>query len=151
MPAGDMLTLPGQVEWAGFLFDRGPWSSNYWISGDTEGAETWVLDYEADDLRTEVGAAQGFPTPQPMYPMLTGLCVETSAAVNALKASMVPTMTPSPLCWYEHGTGLRLCADAVPRRFHIQTGAEVSELPHFLVNVMWFVGRPLDIEELDES
>lgn len=150
MPAGDLLTKPGQIEWSGFLFDHGPWTSDYWISDSTDGADTWVLEYEADDLRTQVGAAPGVKVPQPMYPMLTGLCVETVAAVNALRESM-DTSDASPLCWFEHGTNRVVSASAVPRRFHVQTGTDVSELSHFLVNVMWFVGRPLDIEDLDES
>lgn len=149
--AGELLTAPGQIEWAGLLFDvRGISATGYWLS-DESALSGWQVAWEAADLPTQAGSAPGYPVPQAMYPTVVGLCVETAAQVQALKAAMIPTLTPSPLCWWDRASDLLLSADAVPRRCEPSTAQRVQRYSHRLVDLMWMVPRPLDIEDLDES
>ncbi len=84
-----------------------------------------------------------------MYPTIIGLNVETSSLLGELMDSMAaPTATAAPLCWWDRPTNRKLSASALPRRCEPFMAARVQMYPHRVVDVMWMIPRPGDIEIL---
>lgn len=151
MPAGDLLTVPGDVEWDGILLSAsGPVVSGYWLTSETD-RSGWHPTWRAEDAATEAGAAPGKAIRAAMYPTLIGVAVETSALLNDLIESMDPTAGSGPLAWWDPARGIRFTAAAHPRRAETSTAEGVQYDEHHLIDLMWVIGRPGLIVDLDEG
>lgn len=150
MPAGDLLEEPGQIEWAGLLFDIRPSSSGLWLSLTTDVSQGWQFERTSTDQDTEAGAAPGKRIPAPMYPTIIGLCAETAEDVMDVLMAMAGE-DAEPLCWYDRPTNRKLSATAVPRRCAPSNATRVQLMPHRLVDLQWLIMRPAEIEVLDEE
>lgn len=148
MPAGDLLTTPGQVEWDGALIDITLSESGYWLPLGT-GRNGWSRTFTAADTPTATGAASGAAVPQPMYPTLIGVACETAADLLWLEEAMIATHVPRPLAWWDRERDVKYVADACPRRGEPQTGDDVQLLPHRYIDLMWFIAEPATIEVLE--
>jgi hypothetical protein len=151
MPAGDLLTYPGDVEWAGLLLSVvGPDVSGYWLTSTTD-RSGWHPTWSASDEPTEAGVAPGKALRDGMYPALIGVAVETADLLNALLDEMDPSGGSGTLAWWDPARDRRFTATAFPRRAEPSTAEGVQHLSHSLVDLMWVVGRSGLIVDLDEG
>lgn len=147
MPAGDLLTGPDQIEWAGLLIDTHPGASGLWLHEDSR-LEGWSLTFAVDDLPTAAGVSPGVPVPEAMYPMALGVCVEFDKVAD-LSGSMFPG-EPESLAWWSRASGVRYVAEALPRRCEASTdGAQHLEWAVF--DLMWLISRPLETTVYEEG
>lgn len=147
MPAGDLLVGPGDIEWAGLLISSSVVDSGYWYTSESS-LSGWDLTWVAEDLPTAVGGAAGLPVPQAMYPTLMGAVCESAAQVASLFTSMVPTLTATPLTWWDYWTDTKFSAPAVPRRRRRSNERNAQFTVGRMVDLQWFIGVPDDITTL---
>lgn len=137
MAPGDLLDLPGQVEWDGLLFDiAGPSESGLWLTMDTEVDGWWPLP-DSDDQVTATRPVAGVSRPSLSYPLLSGVAVETAELVVDVEAALKPTSRPRLLCWYDRPRDLKVSVLAAPRGAVASTAQGVQMLSHRLMDVRW--------------
>lgn len=151
MPAGDLITAPGQVEFAGLLFDVRPTSaggaSDVWIHRGAR-RSGWHPTRARKVLDTEAGGAAGKSLWEPMWPSIEGVCCESASDLADVIAALDPTDGVDDLFWWSFELDAVFSAKAVAERPEPVENDDSSKQPRRFVDVMWLIQRPGLITEV---
>lgn len=150
MPAGDLIVAPGQVEWDGVLIDVRPPTSGggAWLSAAST-RDGWQPSWTERVAQTSTGGVAGLAVPQPMYPALMGVIVETAVALRWWEAAMVRSHVPRTLVWWDVERDEVRSAPACPWRGEPRTDDLVQLHPHRMIDLQWMIrsGSVIDVIE----
>lgn len=153
MAPGDLLTLPGQVEWAGLLIDvAGPWESGLWLT-TTSQVDQWVPLFDDNDTTGLHGSIPGRQNPAVTYPTLSGVAVETPELVADLEQVMTRSGVVGDLCWWDQQRDRKFTARAKAKGVETQTTQGIQHNADKVVGLRWlFVDKHLlSLEEHETS
>lgn len=143
MALGDLLTLPGQVEWDELLIDVAGISTGLWFTTGSD-VDQWVPLWETRDTASLNMVSPGRPTPVLTYPTLTGVAVETAELVADLERAMARSTVARDLCWWDQARDRKFKALAKPRGVTTGTAQGTQHYPHKVVGLSWlFVDKYL--------